>query len=63
MSPRSENGGGESGGESSGNESPTPDREAVGTPDPRGRQTHTQLSSLVSWPSVSNKATSTCALL
>ncbi|XP_021923987.1 serum response factor homolog, partial [Zootermopsis nevadensis] len=36
MSPRSENGGGETGGDSSGNESPTPDHEAVGTPDPRG---------------------------
>jgi hypothetical protein len=37
MSPRSENGGGDSGGDSSGNESPTPDQEAAGTPDPRGR--------------------------
>jgi hypothetical protein len=37
MSPRSENGGGESGGDSSGNESPTQEHEAAGTPDPRGR--------------------------
>jgi hypothetical protein len=44
MSPRSENGGGDSGGDSSGNESPALDQEAVGTPDPRGRQTHIQVS-------------------
>ncbi|XP_069687769.1 serum response factor homolog isoform X2 [Periplaneta americana] len=36
MSPRSENGGGDSGGDSSGNESPTPEHEPAGTPDPRG---------------------------
>lgn len=44
MSPRSENGGGDSGGDSSGNESPTPDQEAAGTPDPRGRLALIQLS-------------------
>ena len=44
MSPRSENGGGDSGGDSSGNESPAFDQEVAGTPDPRGRQTHIQLS-------------------
>ena len=43
MSPRSENGGGDSGGDSSGNESPALDQDAAGTPDPRGRQTHIQL--------------------
>lgn len=35
MSPRSENGGGDSGGDSSGNESPAFDQEVAGTPDPR----------------------------
>jgi hypothetical protein len=54
MSPRSENGGGDSGGDSSGNESPTADQEAAGTPDPRGRYALLQLST-------SNMAASTYA--
>lgn len=44
ISPRSENGGADSGGDSSGNESPAVDQEAACTPDPRGKQTHIQLS-------------------
>lgn len=59
ISPKSENGGADSGGESSGNESPSVDHEAAGTPDPRGRETHIQLSGVLA--PVSNKATPACA--
>jgi hypothetical protein len=59
MSPRSENGGGDSGGDSSGNESPALDQDAAGTPDPRGRQTHIQLCAELA--PVSNKDSSAWA--